>query len=251
MSAPLVAANWKMHGTLAQSVRRAEDIANWHRRHRALDVLLFPPVLHLVEVVRVQGTLQCGAQNLHWLAQGAETGEISPEMVWDAGGRSVILGHSERRKAGETDAQVALKVRAALRVGLRPVVCVGETLREREAGVADSVVKVQLDTALGGLAEQVLGCDVAYEPVWAIGTGRTASVEQAATMHRHIRRCLSELWAGSERTRVVYGGSVKASNASELFADRDIDGALVGGASLDVLEFLNICEAMVQARGLD
>lgn len=190
-----------------------------------------------------------GAQNLDPHASGAFTGEVSAAMLTDCGCSHVIVGHSERRTLfGETSAEVAVKARVALESGLVPIVCVGETLAEREAGSTEEVIAAQLDAVVGELGiEAVAGVVVAYEPVWAIGTGKTASPEQAQAVHAFIRGRLAasdaEVAAG---VRILYGGSVKPDNAAGLFSNPDIDGGLIGGAALNALDFLGICSAAVQ-----
>jgi triosephosphate isomerase len=210
-----------------------------------VDVLLFPPVAYLMLLRRalVDTRVEIGAQNLHTERQGAFTGEVVGEMIRDLGGAWALVGHSERRHLfGETDALVARKFAAALRAELRPVLCLGETLEERSAGTAEAVVNRQLEAVIdtvdvAGLARGI----VAYEPVWAIGTGETATPAQAQEMHQVIRRRLHGVSPGlADEIRILYGGSVKPDNAAELFAQADIDGGLVGGASLEIGDFLAI-----------
>jgi len=245
----LIAGNWKMHLDL----RGARQLAAGLRRELGeitdRDVVLFPPFLFLVDVVEEleDSTIEVGAQNLHPEPQGAFTGEVSAAMLASVGCRWVIVGHSERRDLfGEKDDFLNKKLRAALAAGLKPILCVGEHLAEREAGQAIAVVSGQLRACLAGLApEEAERLTLAYEPVWAIGTGRTATPQQANEMHGELRRLLAEMF-GSElarTTRILYGGSVKASNAKALMAEPDIDGALVGGASLKVEEFVQIVKA--------
>lgn len=245
MRKPLIAANWKMHGdttfvaeyaaTLGASALPAET-----------DVLVLPPAPYLPELARALGSadVQLGVQNIHWETSGAFTGELAAEMARDLGAGWSLVGHSERRALfGETDEQVARKVQAALRAGLEPLVCVGETLAEREAGSAEAVV----DRQIGAVADMA-GADalarvtLAYEPVWAIGTGRTATPQQAQAMHAAAREQVARLCgtAVAEAMRILYGGSVKTNNAAELLSQADIDGALVGGASLVAGDFLLI-----------
>ena len=247
MRRSIVAGNWKMHGSLeavagfCEALRRA-------RLGMELDVLVFPPVAYLgqfADGVRDAG-VAVGAQDLHPAAQGAHTGEVSGAMIADLGGRWVLTGHSERRsEQGESDALVAAKFGAALSAGLMPMLCVGETLAERQAGEAEAVVAKQIQAVIeavgiDGLAEGA----VAYEPVWAIGTGETAAPDQAAAMHRLIRETIAARDAAlAESIRVVYGGSVNPHNAVELFSEPDIDGGLIGGASLQAESFLAIVAA--------
>lgn len=242
---PLVAGNWKMNGTLAEAGARARALATAVAGLRC-DVVIAPPVLHLPVVsAQLAGSVVLpAAQDVSEHDDGAHTGEVSAAMLRDAGCRYVLVGHSERRHGlGESDARVARKFLAASRAGLTPVLCVGETLAEREAGHTAQVVLRQLDTVLAQAGvEGFAGAVLAYEPVWAIGTGRNATAEQAQEMHALLRARLGR--AGdmlARNTRIVYGGSVKAGNAASLFAMPDVDGGLVGGASLDVQEFLEIC----------
>jgi triosephosphate isomerase len=211
-------------------------------------MLLCPPFVHLSAVARwLEGSaLALGAQNLSEHASGAYTGEVSGSMLRDVGCQYVIVGHSERRTLyGETDAIVAAKFRAAQAVGLTPIVCVGETLVEREAGRTEAVVTRQMRAVIDAVGPEAFArAVVAYEPVWAIGTGRTATPEQAQEVHALIRRLLAARDATIATTvRILYGGSVKGANARELFAQKDIDGGLVGGASLDAADFLRIFAA--------
>lgn len=241
MRKPLLAANWKMHGSreLVNSYfpRMLERTAGGD-----IDVVVFPPFVYLHQAAGfVSAPLALGAQNLCHENRGAFTGEVSAEMLVEASCRYVLVGHSERRTIfGETDLTVARKFVTATRAGLVPVLCIGESLSERESGDTLNVVRRQLaavvDMAgLGAVSASV----IAYEPVWAIGSGKTATPEQAQEIHREIRYMLGE--AGKE-TRILYGGSVKPENAGELFSQPDIDGGLVGGASLDVEEFVAICD---------
>ncbi len=245
MRRPLVMGNWKMHGTRASVRQLLTDIAI-AGESLAAEVVVCPAFVHLQQALNLcQGTaVSVGAQDCSHMAAGAFTGEISAEMLLDLGCRWVILGHSERRQYhGESDDLVAAKLAAAMQARLQPVVCVGETQEEREAGEAEYVVSRQLRGALeaqAGLKRVV----IAYEPVWAIGTGLTATPEEAQDMHAFIRAQLADIaGADQDAMRVLYGGSVKAANAAELFGQPDIDGALVGGASLDANEFRQIVAA--------
>lgn len=216
-----------------------------------VDLLVCPAFVHLDSLhAAFAGTgIALGAQNLHQEDEGAFTGEVSGGMLRDAGCTHVLVGHSERRAYyAESDALVALKFGAALRAGLLPVLCVGETREEREAGRTGEIVGRQLQAVIDAHGvEAVCGATVAYEPVWAIGTGVTATPEQAQEVHALIRGLLREQGGNATLTRLLYGGSVKAANAAELFAQADIDGALVGGASLVAEEFLAICSAAATA----
>ena len=244
---PLIAGNWKMNGLAADAVKLAkavaEGVVNAHWTDREL--LLCPPATVLAAVVQaVNGTrVSVGGQNCHAKANGAHTGDISAEMLRDAGASHVIVGHSERRTdCGETDAIVRAKAEAAWRAGLLPVVCIGETLAEREGGKTLAVLETQLKGSVpaGATAPRLV---VAYEPVWAIGTGKTPTVAEVAAAHAHIRKVLAGLVPDADAVRLLYGGSVKGSNAAELLAAGDVDGALVGGASLNAQEFLAIAKA--------
>jgi triosephosphate isomerase len=245
MRRPLIAGNWKMYKTVPEAVALATELRNAITR-TDVDVVLGPPFTALHAVAgAVKGTgIGTAAQNMHAENEGAFTGEVSPLMLKDAGCTHVILGHSERRQLfGEGDEGVAKKTEAALRHGLVPIVCVGETLAEREADRTNEVVERQTERALRMLsADQVAALVVAYEPVWAIGTGRTATPEQAQEVHAFLRGLLvrSHGEAAARATRVLYGGSVKPDNIGALMAKPDVDGALVGGASLTAASFLKI-----------
>jgi triosephosphate isomerase len=251
MRKPLVAGNWKMHGSRT-FVRQYADALGRAPQSPDVDVLLLPPVCYVQDLAAAVAGLGIGvgAQNAHWQESGAFTGEVAPAMVRDLGAAWTLAGHSERRAGcGETDELVAEKCGAAFAAGLRPIVCVGETLAEREAGSAEAVVLRQLDAVAARLAAAELAqLTVAYEPVWAIGTGRTATPAQAQAMHGLIRGRLAEsLGVTAETVRILYGGSVTPENAAALFAERDIDGALVGGASLAADRLLKIVAAAADA----
>jgi triosephosphate isomerase len=248
----LVAGNWKMHGSLAANQRLLESVKAGAESAPGVEIAVCVPFPYLHQAAAVLGgnAVVWGAQTLSEHDAGAYTGEVSGAMLRELGCRYVLVGHSERRALyGERDAQVAAKFGAAQRVGLVPLLCVGETLEEREQGATEEVVGRQLQAVLaaagvGALADAV----IAYEPVWAIGTGRTASPEQAQAVHAFIRGRIGAADAGiAERLRLLYGGSVKAGNAASLFAMPDIDGGLIGGASLVAEEFLAICRAAVKA----
>jgi len=245
MRPPLIAGNWKMNGLRQEARALAEGIRRRLDGIREPEVVLCPPftVLAAVREVLEGSPLRLGAQDVFWKPKGAFTGEISPAMLVDAGCTHVIVGHSERRELGETDRMVRDKVRAALEAGLVPIVCVGERLEEREAGRTFSVVERHVAGALEGLPpESVSRLVVAYEPVWAIGTGRTATPAQAQEVHAFIRGQVSRI-AGppaAEGLRILYGGSVKPENIRDLMACPDVDGALVGGASLEADSFAKI-----------
>lgn len=247
MRPPLIAGNWKMNGLL----REARDLAAGIRKAfegkpPEPEVVVCPPFLALAAVRDVlEGSpLRLGAQNMHWESKGAYTGEISPLMLKDVGCTHVILGHSERRHIlGETHEMINRKVKAALAADLTPIFCIGELLEERTMGVTREVVERQISKGLDGVAPQDLPrVVVAYEPVWAIGTGRTATPRQAQEVHHYVRKLLAQR-AGSDiaaRVRILYGGSVKPDNIRELMSEEDVDGALVGGASLEVTSFAKI-----------
>jgi len=253
-----IAGNWKMNpATAAEAVALAEAVKAGVGQGGGVRVAVCPPSVFLGQIDRVleNTPIGLGGQNMHWKPDGAYTGEISGKMLHELGCTHVILGHSERRHGlGETDAQVNLKLHTALEVGLIPIVCIGETLQERQADQTNDVVAGQLTGSLAGLsAEQMAGVVLAYEPVWAIGTGVTATPAQAQAVHEFIRDWLTKLFGEATAARVVvqYGGSVKPDNAGELLGCLDIDGALVGGASLKAADFLGIIKAgqEVTAKG--
>jgi triosephosphate isomerase len=248
MRTPLVAGNWKMNGSLTSTRELLEGIKQGLGGVRpGVECAVFPPFVYLAEVERLlTGTpIRWGAQNVSEQAPGAFTGEVAGPMLLDFHCTYVIVGHSERRTLyGESDQLVARKFAAARQLGLIPVLCIGETLEEREAGVTEPVVARQLDAVLDLEGIAAIGDAVlAYEPVWAIGTGRTATPQQAQDVHAFIRAKLAERDAAiAAATRILYGGSVKGVNAAELFTMADIDGGLVGGASLNAQEFLTIAK---------
>lgn len=243
---PLIAGNWKMHNTISEAVALARSLKVKLAPVTDRDVVVCPVYTCLRAVADVlAGTRICvGAQNMHYLEKGAYTGAVSPLHLLDAGCRFVILGHSERREHfGETDEIVHRKVETALRYDLRPIVCLGETLAERERGETEAVVERQFQGSLAGLRpDDAARITIAYEPVWAIGTGRTASPGDAQAVHAYLRKRMAETWGADSaaRVRVLYGGSVKPENIDDLMREPDIDGALVGGASLDAASFERI-----------
>lgn len=253
MRRPLVAGNWKMHGTRTSVVRLIEGLRQ-QNLPESVDVAVFPPSLFISQVEEgLHDTpIAVGAQDCAILAeQGALTGEIAASQLIDTGCALVLIGHSERRSLlGESDEQLVRKFAAAQAVGLVPVLCVGESLAQREAGQTLAVVGQQLDSIIDALGVGVFAYAViAYEPVWAIGTGLTASPQQAQEVHAAIRAQLAQSDAAiAQATRILYGGSVKAANAAELFGMPDIDGGLVGGASLNADEFGAICRAARRER---
>lgn len=249
MRKPLVAGNWKMNGS-RESVAALIDglITGLNGTTANAEVAVFPSAVFVEQVENACSStaIAWGLQNICTAESGAFTGELSVAMAKDFGCKMVLVGHSERRAIyGETDADVAAKVEHAGLAGLIPVLCVGETLEERQAGHTDEVVATQIKAVLNGSAPESLAqLVIAYEPVWAIGTGLTATPEQAQEAHAAIRALLAEHDADmAARTRILYGGSVKGSNAAEIFAGADVDGGLVGGASLDAHDFLTICRA--------
>jgi triosephosphate isomerase len=245
----IIAGNWKMHGTVAQTRGLAAGLVRrLASSTKDRQVVIAPPFTSLAAAAEaVRGsTIEIGGQNVHWEASGAFTGEISAAMLVEAGCRWVIVGHSERRQRfGETDAFVGRRARAALALGLQPIICVGETLEERDDALTFDVVRRQTRAALLDLGAAAIGnvC-IAYEPVWAIGTGRAATPAQAEEVHAKLREIVAEVTDGNEaeRLRILYGGSVKPENIDALMAQPDIDGALVGSASLDVESFARIVE---------
>ena len=240
----LVVGNWKMHGSHASNAELLGGVLGARPFGCDVAVCVPAPYLSQVAVTLANSGLQWGAQDVSAHAQGAYTGEVSAAMLQEFGCRYVLVGHSERRAGhGETDQQVADKARAALARGLTPIVCVGETLAQREAGETDAVVKRQLSAVIHTLAHCIGEIVVAYEPVWAIGTGLTASAEQAQAVHATLRAQLAAATPHAAQMKLLYGGSVKPDNAAALFAQPDIDGGLIGGAALKAADFVAICRA--------
>ncbi len=246
MRRPIIAGNWKMNKTIDQSLDLVTKLKSQVAKVNDVDIVVCPPFTSLFAVDKaVRGTnIFLGAQDIYWEEEGAYTGEISPGMLIGVGCRYVIIGHSERRQFfAETNQSVNRKVKTALKFGLTPIMCVGERLEERERGVTEGVVREHITRGLESLSrEEVLKIVIAYEPVWAIGTGRTATPDQAQEVHSFIRGLLRELYdeVTASKVRIQYGGSVKPDNISELMREEDIDGALVGGASLDARSFAQI-----------
>lgn len=246
-----IAGNWKMNTDVASARALAGEMAAEIRRRDlgGLEVAVCPPFVNLIAVgdAVANSAIKLGAQNMSEQPSGAYTGEVSASMLLAVGCDVVILGHSERRQYfQETDASVNAKCLAAQQAQLQPIVCVGEHLKERQEGREEEVVAAQLQGSLVGLASSgAFAPIVAYEPVWAIGTGHTASPEQAQSMHRFIRERLSEMWGeqNASQTRILYGGSMKPDNAKELLSQSDIDGGLIGGASLNAASFLGIIDS--------
>lgn len=253
MRKKIIAGNWKMNKTAGEGEALANAIKRELSAETKVDVVLCPAFTAISAVSHaVSGSqIAIGAQNMHWEADGAYTGEISAAMLRDLYCRYVILGHSERRQYfGETDASVNKKTHAALAAGLKPIVCVGETLEEREADQIESVITTQINGGLAGLTSvQLKNVIIAYEPVWAIGTGKTATPEQAQDVHAMIRGLLAKLSdkATADSVRIQYGGSMKPGNAAELLSKPDIDGGLIGGAALDAQSFIDIVKAAADA----
>lgn len=250
MSKQLIAGNWKLYMRRNTAVKLASGIAECARGQDMADVAVCPPFVYLSDVIAAVGSdpVGVGAQNVYWNEEGAFTGEIAPSMLSDIGCTYAIIGHSERRTLfGETDETVNKKVNAVLDAGLTPIMCVGETLQHREAGSTEDVVGTQLRQGLAGIAEgRLKGFVLAYEPIWAIGTGKTATPPQAEEVHAFLRDILeSEFGVTADHgLRILYGGSVKPENAVEILSQPNIDGALVGGASLKTEAFAAIISAV-------
>jgi triosephosphate isomerase len=251
MRKPFVAGNWKMNTDSRSSVELAQGVAQGVSglAGEKVDVAVIPPFVYLPSVVKAVSSsgVAVGAQDLYIESKGAFTGEISPAMLKDVGCTYVLCGHSERRHVlGESDEFVGKKATAAISAGLLPILCVGELLAERDAGQTEAVVARNLKAGLAGLgADKMAAVTIAYEPVWAIGTGRTATPQQAQEVHVFIRGLLAEMYSAklAEETRILYGGSANAANAKELMGQKDVDGLLVGGASLKVEDFVKIIQA--------
>ena len=253
MRIPIVAGNWKMYKTEEEAFALASNLKRRLKDVFGVKVILCPPFTSLFSVRKAMegSSILLGAQNMHWEEKGAFTGEISPPMLLTAGCKYVILGHSERRMYfSETDEFVNAKLKSALKFGLSPIVCVGEKLDQREANKTEQVIERQMDGAFKGLdAQQAAATIVAYEPVWAIGTGKTATPGQANDVHLLIRKLLGSRFGKdcAERINILYGGSVKPENSGELLGMPEIDGALVGGASLDAESFEKIVMSAVRS----
>lgn len=246
MRTPLIAGNWKLFKTLGESRELVEKLLPLIRDVQGVDVVVAPvfTALSTVAAAASGSLIKVAAQDCYWEEEGAFTGEVSPKLLKDAGCSHVIIGHSERRQLfGETDGSVNRKVKAAIAAGLNVLLCVGETLQERETGVTFKVVETQMNNGLNGIPEADLGqVVVAYEPVWAIGTGKTATDQQAQEVHAVLRGLVAQLYTQSvaDAVRILYGGSVKPDNINGLMSQPDIDGALVGGASLQAESFARI-----------
>ena len=250
----VIAGNWKMNKTATEAVALAQDIIEEVGRETSVDIVLCPPFTALAAVAHVlEGqAVKLGGQNMHPEKSGAYTGEVSAEMLRTLYVTHVILGHSERRTYfGETDAFINKKVLAALAHELKPILCVGETLAEREAGSTLAVVQRHVEGGLAGVKpDQITTVIIAYEPVWAIGTGKVATTAQAQEVHAFIRDLLTKLYGATlaQKVRILYGGSMKPANAAELLAEKDIDGGLIGGASLEAKSFIELVKAADAAK---
>jgi triosephosphate isomerase (TIM) len=243
---PFIAANWKMHKTVLEAVAFVKEFRSMAKEIHDVEIVVAPPFTALRPVADAAHASNIGVagQNLHWERQGAFTGEVSAGMLKEAGAEYVIIGHSERRQLfGETDETVNRKLTAAVAALLTPIVCIGETLAQRDGNETLAVLDRQIKQGLDGLtADQIAALVIAYEPVWAIGTGRNATPAQAAEAHAHIRSRIRQWFGGAaaDQCHIIYGGSVKPDNVRELAALEEVDGALVGGASLDVRSFFEI-----------
>jgi triosephosphate isomerase len=253
MRIPFIAGNWKMYKTVAEAVVFVKELKLAVKDFDRVEIALAPPftALHAVAEAARNTNIEVASQDVYWEREGAFTGEISPVMIKEAGAEYAIVGHSERRRLfGESDAIVNRKALAVVNAGLTPIVCIGETLEERERDETPAVLDRQIKDGLGEMsAAQVAEIVLAYEPVWAIGTGRTATAAQAGEAHAHIRKRLRQWFGGdaADRCHIIYGGSVKPDNIRELIAEEDVDGALVGGASLEVRSFTEIVSRSRQA----
>ena len=249
MRKKIVAGNWKMNTTVPQGIELAKEVVALGKEVKDCELVIAPPFTHLAGVAEVvKGTkVALAAQNCADHTSGAYTGEVSVDMIDSIGCTYCILGHSERRQYyGETDEKLVVKVNLALEKNIKPILCVGENLQEREAGKHFEIVEAQIKNVLYTLtAEQLKNVVVAYEPVWAIGTGKTATADQAQEIHACIRKCIADKFGAelAEEITILYGGSCKPSNAKELFAQKDIDGGLIGGAALKAPDFIAIAQS--------
>ena len=245
----VIAGNWKMNKNATDTKKFAEELKAIMPKTKWCEVVVCVPAVNISTAIRAfkDARVSIGAQNMYYEPSGAYTGEWSADMLKDLGVKYVIIGHSERRQYfGETDFTVNKKVHAALEAGLHPIICVGESLEQREMGITMELIALQVKCALAGVpAEKLRKCVIAYEPVWAIGTGKTATAEQAEEIHAFIRSCVAEVYGAevADETSILYGGSCKASNAPELFGKPNIDGGLIGGASLKAADFKGIIDA--------
>lgn len=248
MRTPIIAGNWKLNNTVTEAVNLTTELKNLVVDYNTVEIIVAPTFTALDAVSKVvrDSNILLAAQDVYWEDSGAFTGEVSAPMLKNIGCEYVIIGHSERRQYfGESNESVNQKVKAALSHGLIPIICVGEQLEDREAGRTESVIDNHITGGIANLStEQILSCVIAYEPVWAIGTGKTATPEQAQEVHNYIRTLLKEIYSDdvASQIRIQYGGSVKPENAAELMEQSDVDGALVGGASLQAESFAKIVE---------
>ncbi len=252
MRRPIIAGNWKMNKTVPQAQELVEGLKKDLRDVRDVDIVVCPPFTSLAAVAKIiRGTnIQLGAQDVHWSKAGAYTGEISCAMLKELGCQFVIIGHSERRAYfAETNESVNKKIKAALHSGLTPIICIGERLEQRDRGETFAVVKDHLENGLKDITvPEIKSTVIAYEPVWAIGTGKTATPQQAQEVHGFIRNLLQQLYSRevADLLRIQYGGSVKPANIADLMAETDVDGALVGGASLKLDSFVKIVQGSIK-----
>lgn len=245
MRTPFICGNWKMNKTISEAEALVSDLKDRVKNISNVEIGVCPPAVDLMAVKKIvaDSNIKTGAQNLHWEKNGAYTGEISGPMLNEIGVEYVIIGHSERREYfGETDQKVNIKVKAAFASNLKPIICVGETLEERKKGETETKVELQVRAALTGLTDQqVENLVIAYEPIWAIGTGESATAEEANNVIKYIRNVIAEDYGNiAQKVRIQYGGSVKPHNTEELMQQEEIDGALVGGASLSAESFAEI-----------
>ncbi|MEK6645885.1 MAG: triose-phosphate isomerase [Candidatus Firestonebacteria bacterium] len=251
MRKPFIAGNWKMYKLTKEAIQLVNGIKSGISDVNGVDVAVCPPYtsLSVISEAIKSSKIMLGAQNVHWETKGAFTGEVSPQMLLDIGCTLVIIGHSERRTYfGETDETINKKIKSVLLVGLNPIFCVGETLSEREKGITEEIIKRQITEGLKDIKlESMSKITIAYEPVWAIGTGKTATPKQANDVHIFIRGIIKQLYGNeiAQNVRIQYGGSVKSENIAELMKESDIDGALVGGASLEADTFIKLIKNSV------
>lgn len=252
MRTPIIAGNWKLNNTISEAIELTKGIMGSVADTTDVEIIVAPTFTALAAVYEViqESTICLAAQDVYWENSGAFTGEISPTMLKDVGCEYVIIGHSERRQFfAETNESVNLKTKAALTTDLKPIICVGEQLEDREAGNTEKIIEDHVSRGIKDLtAEQMLSCVIAYEPVWAIGTGKTATPKQAQEVHAYIRQLISEAYTDeiANQVRIQYGGSVKPDNAAELMEQPDVDGALVGGASLQAESFAQIVKSSIK-----
>ena len=252
MRTPIIAGNWKLNNTISEAVELTTAIKHLTADTTDVEIIVAPTFTALAAVYEVikDSNISLAAQDVYWEHSGAFTGEISPPMLKDVGCEYVIIGHSERRQFfAETNESVHLKTKAALTADLKPIICIGEQLEDREAGNTEKIIENHVSGGIKDLsAEQMLSCTIAYEPVWAIGTGKTATPKQAQDVHAYIRQLISETYTDeiANQVRIQYGGSVKPENAAELMSQPDVDGALVGGASLQAASFAQIVKNSIK-----